>query len=739
MLSSFSVARPQASEKTPLRTRQLELPTYSGPVVQLQLQQSKSSRWWQYEAVAGGDDDSKRQSAAGLVRRIALLLLFVGACLAVYALTAHRGALNGDFDGIGLEGASLSSISLKHDAKTGVYEVFLNNDLKRPYARGSYDKNVQGNGWNYLSVQAVTLESEQRSSHGGKGDKDKKGAAQTESDAAEAENEYLRSMVAMGYLEGSLTCREMQQWYVNFYSGLFDGGDPMDEALQFLETNHDWMVAQAEMHSRTSEYWLAARGTLAQLHGMLAGLRAGCPGTATPPPSRLQVLPSAGSRLRDFDYDDGDADDDYVSHTRKGVYLPTLRRHPCLIHLLLMNANGDLYQIAEKFNQKDAPASDGPLEGSARGSNHTHAHGKSSQPPLSRRHRFGRRATTTTAIDADSASSTSTTSSSTDGTNSPHRQRNSPDHALPGRGARSQGVDHCSALVKLLPDRSDVVFGHNTWDDFQSAWPRIFKNYKYPLMRGGKSVGVFEVYFSSSPALLSSVDDFYTIDGYARLAVLETTLDLYSEVTHPLAPPRTPSDAFEPSSTPYFHPPCRIPLSNSPPQPPSSPPAPQALLDSVQPQAMLSWCRARAANQLATDGNSWVDIFSNYSAGTYANEWMVLDFAKFTPGRDPRPGFLIVLEEVPGFAHWEDMTSHMRIMDYWASYNNPYFDDIAVMSGNAHLCALDPSACHLSDPRAKIFRAQQGAITSLAGLQALMDYNKFQTDPLSMNNSCNVS
>ena len=83
---------------------------------------------------------------------------------------------------------------------------------------------------------------------------------------------------------------------------------------------------------------------------------------------------------------------------------------------------------------------------------------------------------------------------------------------------------------------------------------------------------------------------------------------------------------------------------------------------------------------------------------------MVLDLTRFTPGSDPKAGFLTVLEEVPGYARWEDETNKLlaaqegtartngdssssssgdNINSYWASYNNPYFDDIAVMSGNA--------------------------------------------------------
>ena len=44
--------------------------------------------------------------------------------------------------------------------------------------------------------------------------------------------------------------------------------------------------------------------------------------------------------------------------------------------------------------------------------------------------------------------------------------------------------DHCSAIVKLLPDYSDVFFGHNTWDDYQCAAPRIFKRYTHSRMSG---------------------------------------------------------------------------------------------------------------------------------------------------------------------------------------------------------------------------------------------------------------
>jgi hypothetical protein len=165
----------------------------------------------------------------------------------------------------------------------------------------------------------------------------------------------------------------------------------------------------------------------------------------------------------------------------------------------------------------------------------------------------------------------------------------------------------------------------------------------------------------------------------------------------------------------------------------------------------------------------------------------VLDYDRFVQGRPPQSGFLTVLEEVPGLIHYEDMTAHLLVSiremgevrieeeggrereeekidcrpfasslpffssllfstvmnqetSYWASYNNPFFADIAALSGNAALCAQFPeTACHETDPRAQIFRQRQASVVGVASLQALLTYNDFRHDPLSRNDSCNVS
>lgn len=78
----------------------------------------------------------------------------------------------------------------------------------------------------------------------------------------------------------------------------------------------------------------------------------------------------------------------------------------------------------------------------------------------------------------------------------------------------------------------------------------------------------------------------------------------------------------------------------------------------------------------------------------------------------------------------------MQTKGYWASYNNPYFKEISVISGVYAKCQLDATYCHPSTPRAKIFREQQGALRTVGDVQALMQYNRYATDRASGLDSC---
>lgn len=584
-----------------------------------------------------------------------------------------------------LESVPMAPMSVVYDSAHDIYNVLDNYPLHghtpKVVANGSYIRNVNGNGWNYLSVQAVfdplTLDPQTPRSPN----------TQTRPRSPDFPDAYIRSMGALGYLEGYLTCHEMNAWYVNFYSGLFDGGDPTDEALQFLQQNHDWMVAQADRNYADSEYWLAVKGILEQLDGLVSGIKAGCPGSGIPA-SGTSTTTSTGR-----------------------VYLPSLHVSPSLIHVLLMNANGDLYQIAEKFAQSSSPSSPIintlPNDDDYYFENHHHSDstGSKGQGQQDSRRRFLQTQTQTkarspnpqtprskaksarayslmadmadlapgtaevlsdlTKVSSSSAPPPPATEDEDEEEADGKRKKRSRARARTGvpRGLRegpyaSSLPEHCSAIIKLLADKSDVVFGHNTWDDFQCAAPRIFKHYAHPHVSGKHS---YDIYFSSSPGLLSSVDDFYIIHGAGQLAVMETTIDVY--------------------------------------QP--------ALLASISPDSMLSWSRSRLANLLASSGASWVDIFSYMHSGTYVNQWMVMDLTRFKAGADPMEGFLTVLEEIPGYIHAEDMTAALINASYWASYNNPYYEDIAAYTGQDVLCKEDIQQCHDTDPRAVIFHDQQ--------------------------------
>jgi hypothetical protein len=205
-----------------------------------------------------------------------------------------------------------------------------------------------------------------------------------------------------------------------------------------------------------------------------------------------------------------------------------------------------------------------------------------------------------------------------------------------------------------------------------------------------------EVYFSSSPAVLSSIDDFFVIpQGLSTkgLAVIETTNSLYN----------------------------------------------LKLLDLVKPESVLSWTRAVVSNTMATSGVHWGQLFSRYQSGTYTNQWLALDFNKFTPGVGPSFGFLTVFEEVPGLVHVEDRTSDLTRDSYWASYNVPYYSDIQDASGYAKLCKMgNTDNCHDTAPRAQIFREYQGQITNLDGAKWMLGYNSFQNDTASHGDPCSA-
>eukprot|EP00658_Telonema_sp_P-2_P025232 TRINITY_DN20161_c0_g1_i2.p1 TRINITY_DN20161_c0_g1~~TRINITY_DN20161_c0_g1_i2.p1 ORF type:complete len:367 (+),score=67.34 TRINITY_DN20161_c0_g1_i2:243-1343(+) len=251
-----------------------------------------------------------------------------------------------------------------------------------------------------------------------------------------------------------------------------------------------------------------------------------------------------------------------------------------------------------------------------------------------------------------------------------------------GNATRRKRNLRCSALFKLLPNNSDLVFGHTTWDHFTMMGPRMLKSYDYGNP-GGK------VTMSSSPAFLSSIDDFYLTSN--QLAVIETTNGNFND----------------------------------------------RLWDVLSTRSALSWLRVSVANLLAESIHEWGALFAVNNSGTYCDQWMVFDMKKFAPGRALLPGSFLVLEQLPGHIHSQDMSAKLQRDSFWSSYNIPYFSDIYHLSGFQHQLPREAYS-HSECPRARIFAEQQASVRSVDGLRRVIRYNNWKVDPLSRDDPCNA-
>jgi hypothetical protein len=453
------------------------------------------------------------------------------------------------------------------------------------FASGRYTQNFRGNGWHYLEIENAPVSSDE---------------------------DYIKGMKAVGVLEGFLTCNHTKQFYLNYMHGMFEGRLPMDSTINFLRKNYNWVRAKADTLYTSDDYWLSVKGTLAQLEGMVEGHRLSCP---------CEEEPTGAKDGRD---EGSKCDGSFWT-----------MNNPTIMHFLLLNANGDLFQINQKFVESND-------DRRTRRLHPRDGHHKRMSPEMGVESADAQE--TMTSLDASNSSSAAS-----------HRQLRLP----------RKRTNHCSAIFKLLPDKSDIVFGHNTWDTYESASPRAIKRFKlhtfersevilrrwdpatpiygdfeafwdpHPTAttrateasrwgratsyanRNGPKARPQEILFSSSAGFLSSVDDFYiTKGGHGDLAIIETSLDVYRD----------------------------------------------PIISQIVPESMLYWMRVRTATVLATSGSEWALWFSLFHSGTYVNQWLVLDMALFRKGEtDLRKGVFTVLEEMPGKAHIEDKSAHLSV------------------------------------------------------------------------------
>jgi len=238
---------------------------------------------------------------------------------------------------------------------------------------------------------------------------------------------------------------------------------------------------------------------------------------------------------------------------------------------------------------------------------------------------------------------------------------------------------HCSAIVKLLPDGSDLYIGHNTWFEYYHL-VRMWKRYEFGSWA--------PVAMSSYPGMLSSTDDFYQV---GHLAVMETTTSVFN------------NDIY----------------------------------DLIKPEAFPFWIRVMTAHRLATNGPEWMEVFKKHNGGTYNNMWMVVDYSKFTPYQALVEGTFTVGEQLPDYFHYEDQTFTLEY-GYWPSYNKArYPETVRLVGQDVKEKTLGPHWGYQFTERAQIFRRDQGTILGDEDLQRILRYNKFQTDPIAKGDPSN--
>lgn len=251
---------------------------------------------------------------------------------------------------------------------------------------------------------------------------------------------------------------------------------------------------------------------------------------------------------------------------------------------------------------------------------------------------------------------------------------------------KHQKQGHCSALIKVTGDLSDLFLSHSSWYIF-SNMNRIFKHYNFNF--NDKSTKSKKISFSSYPGFLESLDDFYMLES--GLTWTQTSNGVID----------------------------------------------QSIYSAVKPESLLAWQRVRIASAMASTGPEWFDYFSRNHSGTYANQYMVVNMNLFEPSEILKNDTLWVVEEGPGIVVGSDQTDALRL-GYWASFNVPYFKDVYNHMGYPSMVKLHGNYfTHDLCPRAQIFRRDQGNVKDLDSLKKIMRYNDYKNDPYSIDTTGN--
>ena len=246
---------------------------------------------------------------------------------------------------------------------------------------------------------------------------------------------------------------------------------------------------------------------------------------------------------------------------------------------------------------------------------------------------------------------------------------------------------HCSALFKLKNDFSDLYFGHNTWNTYFSTI-RLIKEYNFNF--NNRWVRSKNIIFTSYPASISSIDDFY-ITSHGLIAI-ETTNSMYND----------------------------------------------SLYSEINPNTLFTCERAMICNRISNSSKEWAENFAKYNSGTYNNQFMILDKNKVDlVNKSIEQDAFYIVETLPGLVKINNVTDIFKF-GYWSSFNLPFDKEIYDLSGLKEVIDSRPEAAsYLSYDmcaRTKIFRRDQWSSDNLEGFMKLMRYNDYLHDPFSEGN-----
>ena len=251
--------------------------------------------------------------------------------------------------------------------------------------------------------------------------------------------------------------------------------------------------------------------------------------------------------------------------------------------------------------------------------------------------------------------------------------------------ATSSMRSHCSALVKVTKD--DLFMAHDTWSGYNTML-RQYKTYEF----GNGTAGIPTIAMSSFPGTLHSGDDWYMLSN--GLTVQETTNGNWNS---------TSKRTIHRDSVPEF-------------------------------------VRVMVSHRIATDGEQWTNTFCKENSGTYNNQYMVVNHNLFNPkgktAHEKTPaGTLWIVEQMPMYCKTQDVTDVLVKQSYWASYNIPYllYDR---MNYTATEKQYGTFFSYTKYARPEIFARQQGNITDLDGMKAMMRFNNYKNDKYSLIPNC---